>query len=92
MILVEKGNIKKILKVRSLSKVAPVPFPQGLDVLDQIDYLVVCNNIKKQPQLIILNPNKVRKIIHKDSVNEDAYWLQPDAYTSHGMAFEKVFS
>ena len=91
MHVVERDGVTHTIKIRSLSKEAPVPFPQGLDILDVIDYLVICNNLQGQPNLIVLEPETVRRSIHKDTVNEPAYWLQPPAYNEHGMTLEKAF-
>ena len=89
---IERDGTQYILKIRSLSKEAPVPFPQGLDILDDIDYLVICNNLQEQPKLVVLEPETVKKIIYKDKLNENAYWLQTADYNKHGMTFEQVFT
>ena len=88
---VKRKDTEKIIQIRTLSKKAPVPFPQGLDILDSIDYLIICNNLQEQPNLIVLEPKTIRRIIHKDSFNESAYWLQTADYDKHGVAFEQIF-
>lgn len=88
---VERGDKKFRIKIRILSKETPVPFSQGLDVLKHIDYLVICNNLQEQPRITVLDPETVRKIIHKDTLNDDAYWLQNRHYDTHGLTFEQVF-
>ena len=89
--VMERDGITHTVQIRTLSKEAPVPFPQGLDILDAIDYLVICNNLQGRPNLIVLEPETVRRSIHKDTINEHAYWLQPPAYNKHGMTLEKAF-
>ena len=79
------------IQIRILSKEDPVPFPQGLNILDSIDYLVICYNLAEQPKIIVLEPITIREIIHKDSKNEDTYWLQPKHYNKHGVSFEQIF-
>ena len=88
---IEKNGIKHVIKIRTLSKEDPIPFPKGLGIFDSIDYLVICNNLNEQPNLIILKPQTVREIIHKDSKNELAYWLETNDYQKHGMTFEQAF-
>ena len=80
-----------ILKIRALTRIAPVPFPQGLSILDRIDYLVICNNLQGRPNLIAMKPQTVRNVIHKDTKNDTAYWLQHPAYNKHGLDFEREF-
>ena len=82
---------KLVLKIRALTGVAPVPFPQGLDILDRIDYLVICNNLQGWPNLIAMKPQTVREVIHKDTKNDAAYWLQHQHYNKHGLDFEREF-
>ena len=89
--VMERGGVAHTIKIRTLSKEAPVPFPQGLDILDAIDYLVICNNLQGRPNLMVLEPETVRRSIHKDTLNEHTYWLQPRAYNEHGMTLDKAF-
>lgn len=89
--MIQRGDKQFVVKVRSLTKVAPVPFPQGLDVLDDMDYLVICNNLQEKPNLIVMKPQTIRDVIHKDTINETAYWLQDRDYTEHGMGIKQVF-
>ena len=90
---IDRDDIQYTLKIRSLSKESPVPFPQGLDILDDIDYLVICNNLQEQqPKLVILEPETVKRIIHKDKLNDNAYWLQNADYNRCGMTFDQVFA
>lgn len=86
-----KNGKKLILKIRCLAKVAPVPFPQGLDTLDRIDYLVICNNLRGLPNIIPMEPSAVRDVAHKDKKNDAAYWLQDPDYNRHGLNFGRVF-
>ena len=79
---IDRDGMQYTLQIRSLSKEAPVPFPQGLDTLDDIDYLVICNNLQEQPNLVILEPETVKRIIHKDKLNDNAYWLQNADYSN----------
>ena len=90
---IDRDDIQYTLKIRSLSKESPVPFQQGLDILDDIDYLVICNNLQEQqPKLVILEPETVKRIIHKDKLNDNAYWLQNADYNRCGMTFDQVFA
>ena len=86
-----RDDEKRILKIRVLTKVAPVPFPQGLNVLDRIDYLVICNNLRGRHNLVVMKPQTVRDVIHKDTKNDATYWLQNQDYDRHGLDFERVF-
>ncbi len=88
---IRKNDAEHVIKIRTLSKEDPVPFPDGLDQLDGVDYLVVCNNLQGQPNMVVLKPETVREIIHKDPVNEKAYWLEKDDYNRDGMSFEQIF-
>ena len=89
---IDRDGMQYTLQIRSLSKEAPVPFPQGLDTLNDIDYLVICNNLQEQPNLVILEPETVKRIIHKDKLNDNAYWLQNADYNRYGMTFDQVFA
>ncbi len=60
---IKGNNIERVIKIRTLSKEAPVPFPQGLDVLDQIHYLVICHSLKSQPKLVVLEPKTVKNYL-----------------------------
>lgn len=80
-----------VIKIHSLSKVAPVPFRQGLDMLDCIDYLVICNNLQGEPNIIAIKPQTVRDVIHKDTKNEGVYWLQHPDYNKYGLDFKIEF-
>ncbi len=88
---IRRNDTEHVLKIWTQSKEDPVPFPTGLDALDGVDYLVVCNNLQGQPNIVVLKPETVREIIHKDSVNEKAYWLEKDDYNRDGMSFEQIF-
>ena len=87
---VERDGTQYTLQIRTLSKEAPVPFPQGLDVLDDVDYLVICNNLQGHPNLIVMEPKIVKDVIHKDPYG--GYWLQPKSYSKYGRAFDQVFT
>ena len=89
---VDRDGIQHTLKIRSLSKEVPAQFPQGLDILDDIDYLVICNNLQGQPKMVILEPETVKRIIHKDWLNDNAYWLQNADYNRCGMTFDQIFA
>ena len=89
--LVKRNDASNVIQIRTLSKEAPVPFPQGLDILDHIDYLVICNNLQGQPNLLVLEPKVIRDIIHKDPKNELEYWLETKDYCEHGKSFEEIF-
>ena len=80
-----------VVKIRSFTNVVPVPFTQDLDILDHLDYLVICNNLQGQPNLIVMEPQTVRKVIHKDTKKEWTYWLQPVDYNRRGLDFEREF-
>ena len=80
------------LQIRTLAKEAPVPFPVGLDVLDNIDYLIICNNLQGHPNLIVMEPKIVKDSIYKDKLNDGAYWLQPRTYNKYGTVFDQVFA
>ena len=88
---IDKNNKSHIIQIRTLSKENAVPFPDGLDILDRIDYLVICNNLKELPKIIVLKSKTIREIIHKDPVNETAYWLEIRDYNKYGMTFEQIF-
>ena len=88
---IQRRNKEFDVQIRSLTKVAPVPFPQGLDILDYVDYLIICNNLQGQPNLIVMKPQAAREVIHKDTKNETAYWLQPEHYNRHKLNFELEF-
>lgn len=89
--IIMKSGRKLTLKIRILTGIAPVPFPQGLDILDSIDYLIICNNLRERPNLIAMKPQTVRRVIHKDTKNDAVYWLQLQDYNEHGLDFEGEF-
>ena len=88
---IQRRDEEFVVKIRSLTKVVPVPFPQGLDILDHIDYLVICNNLQGQPNIIVMEPQTVREVIHKDTKNKIGYWLQHADYNRCGLNFEREF-
>ncbi len=88
---VKRNGTEHVIKIWTQSKEDPVPFTTGLDALDDVDYLVICNNLQGQPNIVVLKPETVREIIHKDTVNEKAYWLETADYNRDGMSFEQIF-
>ena len=88
---IQRSGRVLVVGIRTLSKVAPVPFPNGLDALDCIDYLIICNNLRGQPNLIAMRPQAAKEHIHKDSKEEKAYWLQPKQYGEYGSSLEEEF-
>ena len=88
---IQRHDEEFVVKIRSFTNVVPVPFTQDLDILDYLDYLVICNNLQRQPNLIVMEPQIVRKVIHKDTKKDGTYWLQPVDYNRWGLDFEREF-
>ena len=88
---IQKATKKFLIKIHSLTKIVPVPFSQGLTVLDTIDFLVICNNLQGQPNLIVMEPETVKKVIHIDTKKKGKYWLQDRVYQKYDLKFDQVF-
>lgn len=86
-----KGSKSYVLSIRALKNQAPVPYRQGLAILDHVDYVVICYNLEQGPRTKVVEPDTTRGTIHKDTTDEKAYWLQYPAYNRHGMSFDHVF-
>lgn len=89
---ISNGRAHYTLMIRALSGTDSVAFVTGLDVLDRIDYLVICSNLKEdEPNLVVLYPPIVRDITRVYRSDERIHWLQPRAYNEHNLGFERVF-
>ena len=75
------GRQKHTIQIKSLSKNDPAPFGTKLNTLEMADYIVVCSNISKEPEVFIAKTGEVRNKIHGGEKNgKKSYWLQPKEY------------
>jgi hypothetical protein len=84
---------KYTVQVKALSKRAPVPLGNKLDNL-YVDYLIICRNILKQPEIFITKTTDITTSIHKgEKDGRFSYWLQPKDYETFkriiGMLLER---
>jgi hypothetical protein len=71
---------KYTIQVKALSKKAPVPLGNKLDNLYS-DYLIICRNVVKQPEIFITKVAEIMASIHKgEKEGRFSYWLQPKDY------------
>jgi hypothetical protein len=71
---------KHTIRVKSLSKRYPVPLGNKLDILFA-DYLVICRNVLKHPEIFIVKIADIVKSIHKVEKNgHSSYWLELKDY------------
>lgn len=76
----QNDEVKHSVKVRALSKRAPVPLGKTLDNL-LADFFIVCVGANNpNPGCFILKPKEVRGLVFQDKFRQ--HWLQPDAYDS----------
>jgi hypothetical protein len=72
------------LKVRSLSKRAPVPL--GKDPHIDADWVVVCTRVRADsPRCYVLTPDEVGKLANRDK-RGDNYWLEIAQYDTEEFA------
>ena len=72
------------LKVRSLSKRAPVPL--GKDPNIDADWVVVCNRLRTDgPRCYVMTPGKVSKLANRDKHGDD-HWLEIAQYDTEEFA------
>ena len=71
---------KYTIQVKALSKKAPVPLGNTLDNL-YADYLIICRNVLKQPEIFIIKIADITTSIHRgEKDGRFSYWLQPKDY------------
>ena len=76
----QDGVRKHTIQAKSLSRRSPVPLGSSSDSLFA-DYLIICRNISKNPELFITSTNKIKVDIHKgEKDGRISYWLQPKHY------------
>lgn len=72
------------LKVRSLSKRAPVPL--GKDPLIDADWVIVCNKLRTDsPECYVMTPEEVSKLANRDKHGEN-HWLEIAQYDTEEFA------
>ena len=92
MHVIKRDDVTYTINIRSLSNKDSVSFPSGLDTLDDMDYLVICKNLLHEPpNLIVLEPKVVKKLIYEDRTDKPGYWFRPPVYNKYGMTLKKVF-
>jgi hypothetical protein len=79
----QDASRKLAIKVRALSRRAPVPLGATLDNL-LADYLVVCSKvIEDNPECFILAQEEVRELANRNEKDgKVSYWLEPRDYVS----------
>ena len=71
---------KYTIQVKALSKRNPVPLGNKSDSL-YADYLIICRNVLKQPEIFITKVADVINSIHRVEKNErSSYWLEVKDY------------
>ena len=77
MIYSQDAVRKYTIQVKALSKIAPVPLGSKLDNL-YADYLIICGNVLKQPEIFVTKIANIMSSIHKgEKDGRFSYWLQP---------------
>jgi hypothetical protein len=80
MIYSQDAVRKYTIQVKALSKRAPVSLGNKLDSL-YADYLIICRNVLKQPEIFIAKIADIMTSIHKgEKDGRLSYWLQPKDY------------
>lgn len=68
------------LRVKALSKRAPVPLGANLDNI-MGDFWIVVNNLANTPSAFVMMPAEVKKLAHRgEKEGHISYWLQPVSY------------
>ena len=76
----QEAKRKYTIQSKTLSKRSPVPLGNKQDSL-YADYLIICRNVLKQPEIFITNIIDIRNIIHKgEKDGRFSYWLQLKDY------------
>jgi len=77
----QDASLKITIQVKSLSRRAPVPLGEKLDLLFA-DFIVICRNaLKDSPECYVLKPDEVKRLAHRgEKDGKISYWLQPREY------------
>ena len=80
----EDGERTWRLKVRSLSKRAPVPLGQNPHIV--ADWVVVCIRVSEDsPRCYVMTPDEVSNLANRDKAGPN-YWLEPPQYDTEEFA------
>ncbi len=72
------------LKVRSLSKRAPVPLGENPRI--DADWVVVCIEVRtNSPRCFVMTSDEVSKLAQRDKHGKN-HWLEPPQYDTEGFA------
>lgn len=76
LISVQNGGSRKV-RIRTLAKRNPVPMGRKLSNYAE-DFLIVCRNIKKDPEFYVFNMSEaIEHTTRKLKNGEESYWLEP---------------
>lgn len=78
------------IKVKALSRVAPVPFHIRSPASMKADYFVIIRNLElAQPEIFMATKKEVENAIH---VHEGNFWLETKDYEKFSKDFTKIES
>jgi hypothetical protein len=77
----QDGERKHTIQAKSLTKRSAVPLGSHLNNL-MGDYLVICRNVFKDPEIFIASIDKIRDRIHREQNTKQqlSHWLEPKQY------------
>lgn len=77
----QDGERKHTIQAKSLTKRDPVPLGPHLKNL-MGDYLIICRNVFKEPEIFIASIDEIRERIHRgqNAKQQISHWLQPKQY------------
>ncbi len=90
LIYSQDAKNKKAIQVKSLSKRNPVPVGNTNELF--CDFLIICREVFKEPEVFIMEPIEIKGKTH-ESVNKDgkkSYWLPPKDYEEFKDKWEKI--
>ena len=90
LIYSQDAKNKKAIQVKSLSRKNPIPLGNTNELF--CDFLVICREVFKEPEIFVMEPIEIKDKIHK-GVNKDgknSYWLQPKDYEEFKNKWEKI--
>src|SRR5215207_3370746 len=87
----QDGKRKQTIQAKSVTKRSPVPIGSSLYNLFA-DYLVVCRNVLKSPELFITSIDKIKPNIHKGTNEKGriSYWLQQKSYEPYKDNWDEI--
>ena len=76
------------IKVKALSKIAPVPFHTRSPDSINADFLTICRNLESgKPEIFTATMDEVKKAIHE---KDGEFWLETKDYEKFQRDFQKI--